>query len=248
MVRGRWSTGVRVGVLAAVAIAGAACSSSTSASSAAPSSAKPTGVHVLVGTFELAPGTCPSATATPTGSWLQMVGKGDAVIKNSFGGCANPEYTPLSPGTKGGLTTGAFEPNPTPAFSGSNALADDIAKPVSFFGSNFAMSTQAVDPQTHDTVPAPSVTSHSGVLTGNLEAIDVAYNGAYFNQGSPKPGGTYPGTTKPVSGTIDCAGTYTLQWSSLIVGGAFNGYTGVWHLTGTFEPAGGKSLAGVLGC
>lgn len=234
-----------VAVLAGFALAAAACGSSTSASSSA---ARPTGTHTLVGTFDLAPGTCPSATAVPSGSWLQMMGKGGALVKNSFGGCTNPDYTPLRPGTDGGLETDAYQPNPTPAFSGSNALADAIMKPVSFFGSNFAMATQAVDPQTGEAVPKPSVTSDGGRLTGNLEAIDVAYNGAYFNQGSPKPGGGYPGTTKPVSGTIDCSGTYTLTWQSLIVGGSFNGFSGVWHLTGTFVPAGGVSLAKALGC
>lgn len=239
---------MKIGVLVAVAAFASACSSSSSSSSAAPSSSKPSGTHVLVGTFDVASGTCPSATSIPGGSWLQMLGHGGAVVKNSFGGCANADYTPLKPGTKGGLVTGAYEPNPTPAFSGSNALADEITKPVSFFGSNFAMSTQAIDPQTGKAVPKPSITSNAGTLSGNLEALDVAYNGAYFNQGSPKPGGTYPGTTKPVSGTISCNGTYTLQWQSLIVGGAFNNYTGVWHLTGTFVPASGTSLTKALGC
>lgn len=242
------SSVTRIGVLVAVAALASACSSSSSSSSTAVSSSKPSGTHVLVGTFDIAPGTCSSATAVPAGSWLQMLGHGAAVVKNSFGGCANADYTPLAPGTKGGLETGAYEPNPTPAFSGSNALADEITKPVSFFGSAFALSTQAIDPQTGKLVPKPSITSTDGTLSGNLEAIDVAYNGAYFNQGSPKPGGTYPGTTKPVSGTISCNGSYTLEWQSLIVGGAFNNYTGVWHLTGTFVPAGGTSLAKALGC
>jgi hypothetical protein len=28
-----------------------------------------------------------------------------------------------------------------------------------------------------------------------------------------------------------------LTWKSLIVGGQFNGFTGYWHLEGTFVPA-----------
>jgi hypothetical protein len=55
-----------------------------------------------------------------------MMGKGGALVKNSFGGCTNPDYTPLRPGTDGGLETDAYQPNPTPALSGSNALADAI--------------------------------------------------------------------------------------------------------------------------
>lgn len=207
---------------------------------------QPAGTHMLMGTFKVTSGTCSSSTAAPTGSYLQILGNGGAVVKNSFGGCANPGYTPLKPGTKG-LTTGSYEPNPTPAFMGTNALADAIVQPANFFGSNFALSTQAMDPQTKAATPAPSLMSNAGHLTGNLSAMDIAYNTAYFNQGSPKPDGTYPGTTKAATGDISCTGDYTLSWQSLIIGGAFNNYTGVWHLTGTFVPSSG-SVAQALGC
>jgi hypothetical protein len=30
-------------------------------------------------------------------------------------------------------------------------------------------------------------------------------------------------------------GAYVLEGSSQIVGGPFNGFTGIWHLAGTFE-------------
>jgi hypothetical protein len=29
---------------------------------------------------------------------------------------------------------------------------------------------------------------------------------------------------------------YSLEWTSHIDGGPFNGFTGMWHLEGTFEP------------
>jgi len=38
---------------------------------------------------------------------------------------------------------------------------------------------------------------------------------------------------------------YTLQWTSPIVGGPFNGFTGVWHLEGQFE-AGSPAPAGSI--
>lgn len=231
-----------------MAVTLAACGgSSSSSSTTAAGNGKPTGSHSLVGTFKITTGACSSATAVPTGSYLQMEGNGGAVVKNSFGGCANATYTPLKPGTKGGLVTGSYEPNPTPPFSGSNGLADQIVQPASFFGSAFALSTQAVDPQTGTHVPPPTVTSDNGQISGNLAALDVAYNAAYFNQGAPKPDGAYPGTTKALSGTISCDGTFSMQWQSLIVGGAFNNYTGIWHLTGTFTPTSGTP-AHALGC
>ncbi|MEQ1702345.1 MAG: hypothetical protein ABMA25_19720 [Ilumatobacteraceae bacterium] len=56
-----------------------------------------------------------------------------------------------------------------------------------------------------------------------------------FNQGSPKADGSDANLT----GTIDAAtGHYVIEWTSLISGGSFDGFTGVWHLEGTFTPMG----------
>lgn len=246
MASGNPTSGLRaVLAVAAFLLAAAGCGGGSGAGASA--SGTPSGTHTLTGTFKIAAGTCASATAVPAGSYLEMLGNGNAVVKNSFGGCANPDYTPLKPGSKGGLVTGSYEPNPTPAFAGGNAVASQIIVPVSFFGTNFSISTQAVDPQSHQKVPPPSITSTGGKLSGDVSAVDAAYNTAYFNQGSPKPGGSYLGSTKPMSGTISCNGSFTVQWQSLIVGGAFNNYTGVWHLAGTFVPASGTA-AQALGC
>ncbi|MHB1533255.1 MAG: hypothetical protein ACYC1D_01325 [Acidimicrobiales bacterium] len=235
-------------LISVVTLTAAACGSGGSKTTTATTSGgRPTGTHTLVGTFKVTPGACTSSTNAPTGSYLELLGNGAVPVKNSFGGCANPAFTPLKPGTDGGLTTGHYQPNPTPAFSGTNALADGIFQPANFFGSQFALATQASDPQTKAAVPPPSIVSDAGQLSGNLAALDVAYNGAYFNQGAPKPNGTYPGTTKALSGTIDCNGDYTASWQSLIVGGAFNNYTGIWHISGTFVPASGTAAA-AIGC
>ena len=41
------------------------------------------------------------------------------------------------------------------------------------------------------------------------------------------------------TGTYDPeTGAFTLEWTSYIEGGAFNGFTGLWHLEGVFEPSG----------
>jgi hypothetical protein len=68
---------------------------------------------------------------------------------------------------------------------------------------------------------------------GDLSALNAAWNGQQFNQGAPKPGASPPGNA---TGTYDAkTGAYTLEWSSPIAGGPFNGFTGVWHFEGTFE-------------
>lgn len=229
-------TALVTALIIALAGCGSSGGSATSGSGSPGGAGKPAGTHQLVGTFRITAGACSSATATPSGSYLQMLGGGGAIVKNSFGGCANASYTPLKPGTKG-LVTGSYEPSPP----------DAIFSPANFFGSDFTVNTAPIDSQTKQKVPPPAVQSSSGQLTGNLEAMDVSYNGAYFNQGAPKPGGAYPGSTKAMSGTIACDGAYTIQWQSQIAGGAFNNFTGVWHLTGTFVPSSG-SASHALGC
>jgi hypothetical protein len=52
------------------------------------------------------------------------------------------------------------------------------------------------------------------------------------------PQGAKPGLTAGPTGTYDAATKrYVLEWSSQIVGGPFNNFTGIWHLEGVFEPA-----------
>ena len=51
----------------------------------------------------------------------------------------------------------------------------------------------------------------------------------------PKPGGAKPGLTAAVTGTYNAkTHAFLLSWTSQVVGGPFNGFTGEWHLTGTF--------------
>jgi hypothetical protein len=64
----------------------------------------------------------------------------------------------------------------------------------------------------------------------------VAWNGQQFSQGSPKPDGSRPGITSDPKGSYAAkTGKYTLEWASQVVGGPFNGFTGSWHLEGTFK-------------
>ncbi|KAA0022713.1 hypothetical protein [Antrihabitans cavernicola] len=173
--------------------------------------------------------------------------------------------TLLEPGTEGGLRVGGYQSEPQPGFADGNSLAASIMKPTKFFGVEFATSTNAIDPQTQNPAAAPSVTDEGGKLTADLSAWAASWNNQEFNQGAPKPpqrtGAQVAGAAQvkqawdwvsktwlklpektesegpPATGTYDAdAKKYTLEWTSLIVGGPFNGFTGVWHLEGTFEP------------
>ncbi|MGB8860263.1 MAG: hypothetical protein WCC60_13440 [Ilumatobacteraceae bacterium] len=186
----------------------------------------------LLGTFSVDPGDCASGTAT--GSYFQMVMPGGTAeagpfIANADSTCADTNYSLLTPGTAGGLVTGDWQSAPDPAFDATgNGLADQIVAPVTFFAVAFAAATDPNEAK-------PSITAADGVLTGDLSAFTAYYGAGVFNQGAPKPDGAGTAPT----GTIDPeTGAYMLEWTSLIVGGSFDGFTGVWHLEGTFSPNG----------
>ncbi len=173
--------------------------------------------------------------------------------------------TLLAPGSSGGLRTAGYQSQPSPAFDATgNSLADAITMPTKFFGVRFSISTNAVDPQTQTKVAPPTVLEKDGKLTADVAAWAASWNNQQFNQGAPKPvTGTdakalgqeqaekvfdwvskkyLAGAPKPTvtgngaTGTYDATtGAFVLEWTSLIVGGPFNSFTGLWHLEGTFE-------------
>ncbi len=199
----------------------------------------------LVGLFRLDPG-AQSASGALSGTYFQMLGgASESPLPNNDSTALDKNYTLLRPGTDGGLRTDVYQPAPSPAFAGTiggrptgNALANRIVQPQTFFQIDFSIVSGAVDAQTGQADPLPQISVQDGKLTGQTTAWDAQWNGLSFNQGSPKPDGTSPGHTQPVSGTYDATtGHFVLQWKSLIVGGPFDGYTGGWHLEGTFVPA-----------
>lgn len=207
--------------------------------------AQAAGPSRLVGTFELTPGSC--AHGRVTGTYLQMIlPSGSAsgpYMSNSDSRCSNQAYTTLSGGTDGGLVTGSYQPTPRPPFTSSgNARANRITAPAQYEGTAFATATESVDPQTHATVPVPTVTNDGGHLTADLRSFAVTWNNQNFNQGSPKPDGSYPGNTNRPTGTYNASsGAFTLDWTSQVVGGPFDKFTGKWHLAGRFVPAAGST-------
>lgn len=194
----------------------------------------------LNGTFSIDPASC-SDPAAISGSYFRMIQGGGTLtdgpfVPNADSTCADQAFSALLPGSAG-LVVGEFQPQPDAPFDAvGNGLADAIVAPVKFFGANFAVSTNEVDPASGTSVVAPSIVLNAdGTLNGNLSAFSVAWNGQQFNQGSPKPDGSRPGLTGEVSGTLDPAtGRYVIEWVSQIVGGPFDGFTGVWHLEGVF--------------
>ncbi|MDP2709688.1 MAG: hypothetical protein Q8O56_00595 [Solirubrobacteraceae bacterium] len=205
----------------------------------APAAAPSTTATPLVGLFRFTPGAYSNGVAT--GSYIRLVLAGGSKERGPF--FPNPSstattYTLLSPGTDGGLRTGSFQPAPDPAFGPlGDALANRIIAPQRFAFIHYAAQTSPIDPQTGATVPAPSISvSPDGKLSGQLQAFAAQWNKQNFNVGSPKPDGSLPGLTSPVTGTYDAeTHAYTLEWTSQIVGGPFNNFSAVWRFEGTFE-------------
>ncbi len=230
-------------LILAVPACGSDTDSSDAGSTATTEASGTTGSGPLVGTFEITAGQCSGTTVS--GSYFRMVSSGGTVaagpyVPNADSTCTgDTAYSPLSPGTDGGLVTGSYQEQPDPPFDATqNGLAGGIVKPLKFFGVDFAASTNPTDPESGDAVPAPSIAVADGTLSGAVAAMTVAWNGQQFNQGAPKPDGSSPGITVAPTGTYDPAtGKYVLEWASQIVGGPFDGYTGVWHLEGTFKAA-----------
>jgi hypothetical protein len=231
-------------VIGAVALGGATLGGALALGQELPAAA----ATPLVGTFTITAGSCSGGVAT--GTYLRMVLSGGTntagpYFSNSDSSCSDDTYTPLAPGADRGLVTGSYQPEPSPAFDGSgNALAGLITAPVAFEGVRFATATNPVDPQTGLHVPAPSIALDGSALSGNVQSFAVSWNNQQFNQGSPKPDGSSPGNTTPVTGVYNpSTGAYTLQWSSQVVGGPFNGFSAFWNLTGIFIPAASSSGA-----
>jgi hypothetical protein len=195
----------------------------------------------LVGAFELEPGACDDA-GTASGSYFKMVQIGGTVeagpfIENLDSACSNKQFTLLEPGSDGALSTGKYQPQPDPPFDAAGSgLADRIITPTSFFGIDFAASTNKTDPESGEDVPKIKITVKGGELSGDTSAYSVAYGGQQFNQGAPKPDAELPGLTAELTGTYDSkTKEFEMEWVSQIVGGPFNDFTGVWHFEGTFK-------------
>lgn len=198
----------------------------------------------LVGLFEVRKGTCGSGNQGVTsGSYFKMFDPGGQPVSNNDSPCGDKNFTPLLPGTDGGLATSGFQPHPEPPFDkpvGGHGLNSKITQPQSFFGTKFSVATNQKDPQTGSNVIAPKVIHDgAGKLSGDLRSFAAGWQSVHFNQGSPKPDGSKPGSTTGPTGSFNSTtGSYTLEWKSLIKSNEgqspFENFTGFWHMEGNF--------------
>jgi len=88
-------------------------------------------------------------------------------------------------------------------------------------------SAQNVDGGNH---PAPTgiVDFATGTLSLDMSSLYANWNGIDFNQGNANAMGTVT-SFDAAAGTF----TYNMTWTSIVVGGPFNGQTGTWSIAGT---------------
>jgi hypothetical protein len=162
----------------------------------------------LAGVFKIAAGRCSDAGVT-SGSFFRMVQPKGKVgtgpfVKNGDSPCGDKTFTPLSPGSDGGLLAGSYQPHPKPPFDASgNGAANALSQPQKWFAVAFSLATNLIDPQTKKNVAAPTIKNADGKLSGDLRAFAAAWNGQHFTQGAPKPDGLMPGNTTAPKGTYD---------------------------------------------
>ena len=90
--------------------------------------------------------------------------------------------------------------------------------------------TAASDPLAAGGGPVPSGTEDGATLTVNMSSFFANWNKSNFNQGTAAATGTVSNVVNLGNGTESF--NYTMGWDSLIVGGAFDGNTGRWKMTG----------------
>src|SRR5580658_5125278 len=73
----------------------------------------------LKGVFDIAAGQCTSSGGVTSGAYFEMLTPGDVGVPNTSSSCGTNTDTPLLPGTSGGLSTKAYQPNPNPEFDSS---------------------------------------------------------------------------------------------------------------------------------
>src|SRR3954451_20774676 len=137
----------------------------------------------LVGLFKISAGHCSSSRAKPTGSYLIVVAAAQArAVRNPRGGCANSDYTPLRPGTDGGLETGSFQGQPRPTFDANrNSTAGRLIAPAFFGRYRLGFATDTRDeqgaPGGAPPYPVPTALDSAVSLTVDLRSLVMTYAG-----------------------------------------------------------------------
>ncbi len=151
------------------------------------------------------------------GSYIRMQLPSGGYFANPYSKDNNKTYTLIRSSKTGGITSGRAQKAPSPAFdSHGNSLATSIIEPTSFTGIDFGAITTV----------APTFTLSGTKLTVSLRHLYAEWNKQSFLQGAIATG-TYNAKNH----------SYVLNWHTIVKGGAFDGYTGWWHLQGTFSPS-----------
>jgi hypothetical protein len=136
-------------------------------------------------------------------------------FSNPYSRSADKTYTPIISGPGGGIRTGVAQTAPSPAFDRhGNSRANSIITPTNFTGILFGVVTS---------VP-PTITLSGSTIEARLRHLYAQWNRQTFLQGAIVFG-TYNSRT----------GHYSMSWQVKVHGGPFDGYTGHWHLQGTFS-------------
>jgi hypothetical protein len=207
----------------------------------------------LIGTFKLAPGICEGASAageeggdiplTGGGSYFRMTDGSEKFLTNQSSPCNPFTFTPLYPGSQGGLLTdpdrmedpdnGLFQPRDDPPChpTTTGGTTDRIHQPQGFFGVNWGSATQAeVIPGATGLASIPTIVwdTTNDTLSGDLSAFGMCWSNLFFAQGDPRPTGL-----PPVSGTgqeNECAEPQPRGLSPAPVTGTYNPATGAYTL------------------
>jgi hypothetical protein len=200
---------------------------------ASPSAPRAASSRALNGTFRLQAGSY--SAGKPHGTWFRMIlTRGQGYLKNPDSRAKDKTYTLGRPGREGGIVTGRLQPHPSPAFArDGSARASRIIRPEPFTSIDFSVATLAKDPQSKRAVAAPSARVSGRRLTLTLPGYTAEWNRQYFNQGAPKPDGSGRAATGAYNAKTR---HFVVTWTSKISGGPFNGFSGYWHLEGTFSP------------
>ena len=152
----------------------------------------------------------PITTLTITGGDFAMAGAGGAINPAAFADMS---------------VDGSTFDGSAPTATGSEAFyaTTSIATFAFGFFGPVATYTAATDGVSSGFTPVTGELTGSD-LTLDLNSWTAYWNGTSFNQGA-----------SGVATTVDASGNFTASWTALVVGGAFNGQTGSWSITGTTD-------------
>ena len=179
-------------VLATAVLVAGACGGDDGDKKQAGSGAEP-----LVGLFKIDGGQCTTAGVT-SGSSFRMINPGGKLgegpfISNGDSSCGDKTYSPMSPGSDGGMRIGAYQPEVSPPFDASGHGATElIAKGTPFFAVRFAVATNQKDPQTGGNAPSRPSRSRTGRSPGTCRPSRPPGTTSTSTRAHPNPTGRSP--------------------------------------------------------